>query len=303
MDPVTMSILSTLPTVLSEASSASSIGTAVAGASGSGSLGFLDNFLSYGKSAYNGLNDFLGTNIGSALGSMGMNTGIGAISSAMNYHYNKKLQDRAFAHQIKMYKNQNQWRVQDLRKAGLNPILATHGGSSMPSAPMGNVSTAMGQHDLSQTFLNLQGFKNQKDFRRYARESHDVNLAKSEAELYNILLQNKYVMSQIMNLDVNTSRQMYDLDFLSHADYEELRRLELLHKVFPINGEVGFNVGKGTGKGFGVNLNLGDSYNAYGRSHYYRSFGKPVGSSAYQVNKVNDSPYVRTRYKPKYHKF
>ena len=52
-----------------------------------------------------------------------MNLGGGLISPAINYKYNKKLQDRAFAHQIKMYKNQHQWEVEDLRKAGLNPIL------------------------------------------------------------------------------------------------------------------------------------------------------------------------------------
>lgn len=68
------------------------------------------------------------------------NIGGSFLSSAMQFKHNKELQDRAFAHQINMYKHQHQWEVDDLRQAGLNPILSTHSGASMPSAPSASVS-------------------------------------------------------------------------------------------------------------------------------------------------------------------
>lgn len=74
------------------------------------------------------------------LGSSALDFGLGMLTRRQDYKYQKRLQDDAQAHQIYMYQNQNQWRVNDLRAAGLNPILATHAGSSMPSSAMGHVN-------------------------------------------------------------------------------------------------------------------------------------------------------------------
>lgn len=50
----------------------------------------------------------------------------------------KRMQERAFEHQKKMYGSRFQMMVKDLRKAGLNPMLAYMSPSSYPSAAAGS---------------------------------------------------------------------------------------------------------------------------------------------------------------------
>lgn len=74
------------------------------------------------------------------------------IGYEMSGHYNRDSMDYQHRLNKEMYQNRYQWTVEDLRKAGLNPILATGGlassgpsvGLSSPSA--GNVSSAYAAH-------------------------------------------------------------------------------------------------------------------------------------------------------------
>ena len=71
----------------------------------------------------------------------------------MGYATNKKLMKKQFEYQKELqriqndynvynFQHQNQWRVSDLRSAGLNPILSATGGSSVAPASAGSVGLA-----------------------------------------------------------------------------------------------------------------------------------------------------------------
>lgn len=72
--------------------------------------------------------------------------------SAISAHYGRDMMAAQAAYNKDMYQNRYQWTVEDLRKAGLNPILATGGlasGSasvSGQSVNSGGVSNAMAAH-------------------------------------------------------------------------------------------------------------------------------------------------------------
>lgn len=61
-----------------------------------------------------------------------------AIGGGINYGWGALSASKAFKKQKKILKNQIQWRVADMRAAGLNPILAVNpGGGGNVNAPMG----------------------------------------------------------------------------------------------------------------------------------------------------------------------
>lgn len=79
-----------------------------------------------------------------------LNTGLAGM---MGYASNKKLMKKQFKYQKELQKiqndynvynfqHQNQWRVADLRSAGLNPILSATGGTSVAPASAGSVGLA-----------------------------------------------------------------------------------------------------------------------------------------------------------------
>lgn len=71
---------------------------------------------------------------------------------AVNSHYGRDMLRMQAEFNKEAYQNRYQWTVADLRKAGLNPILATGGLASsgasvgLPSVSSGNVSNAMAAH-------------------------------------------------------------------------------------------------------------------------------------------------------------
>ena len=96
---------------------------------------------------------------GAASGTFGIGTALGAA----DYLTGKSLQqdaqsfsareaDRARLFQERVLRNQIQWRASDLRKAGINPILAAGLGSSSPTAPGSTAqNAAMQQNSKSAT--------------------------------------------------------------------------------------------------------------------------------------------------------
>lgn len=66
----------------------------------------------------------------------------GAANAAVGAHYDRQLQDSAQQFAEKQMKNKYQWGVEDLKKSGLNPVLAagqTQGVSAVGAAPRGGI--------------------------------------------------------------------------------------------------------------------------------------------------------------------
>ena len=87
--------------------------------------------------------------------------------SAMSYRYQKKLQQRQFDFAERMYKHRYRYQMRDLRKAGLNPMLAyTQGPGPAPAGAGGGTVSDFGRGALKGTVATAirlgQELKNMK---------------------------------------------------------------------------------------------------------------------------------------------
>lgn len=85
---------------------------------------------------------------GAALGGKLLDFGESAANAALSYEQNRKLQQKAFDWEKEKLQNATQWHMQDLEKAGINPILAAGTGLATGSTG-GSVSFGSGHTDLS----------------------------------------------------------------------------------------------------------------------------------------------------------
>jgi hypothetical protein len=109
------------------------------------------------------------------------NTGLAGM---MSYATDKKLMKKQFKYQKELqriqneynvynYQHQNQWRVDDLRAAGLNPILSATSGTSVAPASAGAVGLASSKFHPSSS----------DRFMRLAMQSAELNSARAKSEI------------------------------------------------------------------------------------------------------------------------
>lgn len=102
---------------------------------------------------------------------------LGLASSALSHGYNKELQRNQFEFQRYMSNTAYQRSVRDLKKAGLNPLLALPGGASTPSGSGGGSTNA----DLAASAAaGMNALANWK----LAKSQAQLNRAKAAREIY-----------------------------------------------------------------------------------------------------------------------
>lgn len=115
--------------------------------------------------------------------------GIAGGSGALDYFSAKSLQGDSQSFTRSMMRNKHQWEVDDLRKAGLNPVLSAHGsgpigGSSTGSASPGTsaMTSALALRRQNQELLNMRETeqKTQGENRVIAQQ---LRVAKVEASI------------------------------------------------------------------------------------------------------------------------
>mgnify|MGYP000751369460 CR=1 FL=1 len=120
-----------------------------------------------------------------ALGGAAAGYGLDLGQTAFGAHLANKAANKAWRRQLHMAKHQIQYRMQDMREGGLNPILAAKGalGGGSSSAPMATVPGATGSGAKGITAAKeLALYRSQKGLIDAQGRNQDANAAKAEAE-------------------------------------------------------------------------------------------------------------------------
>lgn len=96
--------------------------------------------------------------------------------------------ERAWKHQKEYSKNAHQWEVEDLKKAGLNPILSAGGsGAPMTTAPMANIENPFSNWSATKTAKKIADAD--IDNKESSSENFDAQAKQADATAENIIQQ------------------------------------------------------------------------------------------------------------------
>lgn len=137
---------------------------------------------------------------------------IGGMISAQNSRSNA---DHAYAQQLHASNTAHQREVEDLRKAGLNPVLSANAGSSTPTATMSespDLSGAVGSG--VNTSLAHQRQKQDLENAKAQKQLTDFTAQKVDEETTNAHINNSLIRSQNEQVKSNTEFQRLKNQFM-----------------------------------------------------------------------------------------
>ena len=139
----------------------------------------------------NGLWSMLGS-----LGSASINFGSTAASAKRAYKYAKRLAAQQFEYNKQMMQSRHQWEVDDLRSAGLNPILSSGGsGAAGSTGSGGSVNVHTPEVDLGDAIQSAISLSDQLKNSKKQREQQDLQNAISAEKLKQEKIKTDYIKS------------------------------------------------------------------------------------------------------------
>lgn len=145
---------------------------------------------------------WLSNTLGSVAGSV--------LGSAVQNHYNSANAAQANAWNVENYKNRYQWAVEDMRKAGLNPILAATNG--IGGSISGASAASVGMSDIGST---MNSAKAASAAERQAKNAENLSISQieknvAEADSVRQSTHGTVLQNGILANDLNLREQTYE---------------------------------------------------------------------------------------------
>lgn len=226
---------------------------------------------------------------------------------AMNYNSAEAEKNRLF--QLEMSNSSHQREVEDLQKAGLNPVLSANNGASTTSGSAGSISGASGQQatqDMQATSLLANYITNKMN---NAQQADNLNKQLDNAiKLKEMENANALAMNQA-NIDASLKAKQMDIDsqqFMQAQGYDFDKQLQDSKYAYDLSLQKnqnafnrkenyrGYKYDKWLQKqGYGYNSSLQEDSQKFTRQENYRGYKydkwlqKQGNSNAYKIARLN----------------